>query len=231
MNDDTVEYELYRDGRRSAAHVVRILKRGRTEVVGVVRRFGPDLGITTPEGEALALARNEGAAPGEWVVARIQEYPSEENAGVVVVDQRLGKSLQPKHDNQLAIARFGLSESFPPEVVNDAKEGRAIAEQALKHLGSRVDHRQKLFVTIDGEDAKDFDDAVLVEKSEHGGFILYVAIADVSSFVREGRPLDREARRRGTSVYFPGFVIPMLPEILSNELCSLRPREEKLALT
>src|SRR6185437_1904681 len=128
------------------------------------------------------------------------------------------------------ISRYGLEESFSSEALRVAEHARTRALEEMRYPGPRRDQRDLPYVTIDGEDAKDFDDAILVETPRQGpAFILYVAIADVSFFVERGSALDREARKRGTSVYFPGFCLPMLPETLSNDLCSLRPQQERLA--
>ncbi|ASG68563.1 ribonuclease R [Francisella halioticida] len=148
--------------------------------------------------------------------------------------------------NSCAVARFKQE----VEAVSPVKEAIMLAAQkydlveqwgkkALRYLdnisedisvGSRVDLRDKHFVTIDGEDAKDFDDAVYAHKAKSGSWKLYVAIADVSNYVAKDSALDLDAKRRSTSVYFPGFVIPMLPEKLSNGLCSLRPKEDRYSL-
>jgi ribonuclease R len=125
----------------------------------------------------------------------------------------------------MIIEEHSLPRRFPPTVLKDAK-----GLSKTIRLGSRVDCRGLTTVTIDGEDAKDFDDAISIKKIK-GGFILYVHIADVSHYVRWESGIDIEARRRGTSVYFPGQVIPMLPETLSNNLCSLLPRTDRFAFT
>src|SRR5262249_30306007 len=133
----------------------------------------------------------------------------------------------------IAITRFNLPWRFAGAVNRETLEMAQRARTAIEAGGARRDLRELPFVTIDGADAKDFDDAILVECPASGpaAFVLRVAIADVSFFVRPGTRLDGEALTRSTSVYFPGSVIPMLPEGLSNDLCSLRPREDRLALT
>jgi VacB/RNase II family 3'-5' exoribonuclease len=128
---------------------------------------------------------------------------------------------------ELAIASHGLSHAFPPEALAEARQyGR---EVALQGGDSREDLRKLPLVTIDGEDARDFDDAVFAEPNP-AGFRLVVAIADVSQYVRPGTALDAEARHRATSVYFPSRVLPMLPEELSNHLCSLMPDVDRLCM-
>lgn len=225
LNDDIVEFTLHRDRGRTAAHVERIIRRGQSEVVGQVQGQGRDLAVVTAGGDWMWLSEERGAArPGEWVRAKIEKYPDNRRPGVVSLEQSLGTNLLPKHDMEIAIARYNLPHEFSDAALLDAK--RSYKDEH----GNRVDHRKKAFVTIDGEDAKDFDDAILVEE-DGKGFILYVAIADVAHYVRPGTQLDREALSRATSVYFPGSVVPMLPESLSNHLCSLRPREEKHTLT
>ncbi len=234
LDGDRVEYSVQRRGERLSARVHKVISRGTKEVLGTVR-FGRNgkPALVTSEGEFFQL-RLDGQRihPGDWAIGRITEYPSSENAGEVELDSELGPELLPKHDYRIAIARFGLDDYFGPAAIRDAEGGQELARRAIANLDGRRDLRDRPIVTIDGPDAKDFDDAVLVEMPSKGAaFILYVSIADVSSFVREGTALDTEARNRGTSVYMPGKCLPMLPEVLSNGLCSLRPREDKLALT
>ena len=130
--------------------------------------------------------------------------------------------------NDLAIIKHNLEESWDPKISEETKLLDSKKYQKISH--SRVDLRQKNFVTIDGRSAKDFDDAVYAEKNNNGNFNLYVAIADVSHFVEPNSILDKEARKRGTSIYFHKKVIPMLPEVISNGLCSLKPNEDRLVL-
>src|SRR5678815_5078044 len=130
-------------------------------------------------------------------------------------------------ETEIAIHSHSLPHEFPPEVLAEAEAyGPRIPASAIE---GREDLRSTALVTIDGEDARDFDDAVYCERAS-GGWKVIVAIADVGHYVRPGSALDREARERGTSVYFPNRVLPMLPEALSNGLCSLVPDEDRLAL-
>ena len=166
-----------------------------------------------------------GARDGEYVIARITRYP---NAGVGA-QARIEQRLDPNRPNQLAceaaIARYSLPNKFAPEVEREAQDYGASVDP--KESERRRDLRNMPLVTIDGADARDFDDAVFAEKSA-GGFRLVVAIADVSHYVRSGTALDVAARERGTSVYFPSRVIPMLPAALSDNLCSLAPNVDRL---
>ncbi len=235
LNDDVVEYHLRRSGHKTRAEVLKIVKRGHDQLVGMVRRSGRDVYLETADGETYAIDANPAQVKqDQWVIAQIEEYPTRRNPAIVSVQETLGSELSPKQDNKIAIAQFGLEDQFPSAAIKEAEDAKHwAAEEMRQPHPKRKDLRQLPFITIDGEDAKDFDDAILVTPSEEKGstYTLYVAIADVSFFVRPGTALDKSARRRGTSVYFPGFVIPMLPEGLSNDLCSLRPQTDKLALT
>jgi len=233
LNGDLVEFSLHREGRRPSARLRRVLERGQTTVVGRVRVSGRDWFLDALDGETHYLDEPPREVNiGDWIVARFDEYPSDEQRGYLEFEELLGAQLLPRHDKIIAISRFNLPSRFPGAVMRETLD---MARHARSEATApdRRDLRALPFVTIDGADAKDFDDAILVECPAPGkvAFILYVAIADVSFFVRSGTRLDREALERGTSVYFPGTVIPMLPESLSNDLCSLRPREERLALT
>lgn len=232
LHGDRVEYTLVRDRGRYSAQIKKVLEHASSRVVGQVRPVGRDLALVTAQGDIHRIKRESKLSPGEWIIGEIKESPTSRHPGTVVVEEHLGYELSPKHDIEIAIAQFGLPNEFGPKVCEEGFQARSRAHAAITNLGTRKDQRAKPYVTIDGEDAKDFDDAILVERGPGGkGFILYVAIADVSYFVVERSAIDHEARKRSTSVYFPGAVIPMLPEILSNDLCSLRPQEDKLAFT
>lgn len=128
----------------------------------------------------------------------------------------------------IAIRKFGIPHEWPQEVLNQIKS--LTEEVPAEAKAGRVDLRELPLMTIDGEDARDFDDAVFCERKRSGGWRLWVAIADVSYYVRPGAALDHEAYNRGNSVYFLEFVVPMLPEVLSNGLCSLNPQVDRLCM-
>ncbi len=233
MDGDTVEFQIQRRGPKSSAKIIRVVQRRSNRLIGKVTPAGRGLALITDNNEFFKLdGETGGVRPGDWVVADLEEFPDDRNPGQAMVRESFGKYLSPKNDIAFTIARYGLSDHFDDRIMRDADGYRGIAQEEIEHpTEGRKDHRHLAYVTIDGEDAKDFDDAIYVESDGRNGFVLYVSIADVSFFVVPGTMLDKEAKSRATSVYFPGFCIPMLPEYLSNELCSLRPREDKLSLT
>ena len=164
---------------------------------------------------------------GDSVRVAIDDYPTREELATGHIVQ----SMADKADTEIIIPQtileFGLPYEFPEEVIQDAER---FQEPNAQDLVGRIDLRDLALVTIDGEDARDFDDAVYAEKRPGGGYRVVVAIADVSHYVRPDKPLDDEAKERGTSVYFPHFVLPMLPEALSNGLCSLNPQVDRLCM-
>lgn len=164
---------------------------------------------------------------GDYLRVEIDSYPTREEFATAHIVQ----SMADKADTEIIIPQtileFGLPYEFPDEVV---KEAESFKEPTAQDIQGRVDLRDLPLVTIDGEDARDFDDAVYAEKRAGGGYRVVVAIADVSHYVRTDHPLDNEAQERGTSVYFPHFVLPMLPEALSNGLCSLNPHVDRLCM-
>lgn len=160
------------------------------------------------------------------VLAEIISYPSKAECAKVKIVEIIGDYFAPGVEIEAALRRFEIPHIWSEEVLRDVE---GFSSQVLEEdKVDRIDLRHLPLVTIDGEDAKDFDDAVYCEPIEHGGFKLYVAIADVSNYVKPDSALDQEAYLRGNSVYFPGKVIPMLPEILSNGLCSLNPNVDRL---
>lgn len=175
----------------------------------------------------VASRDRHGAEDGDSVVVEILKRPSGEKPAQGRILEVLKQTRASDLAARFAILRHDLPEAFPPEVVQQAKQyGNTVSNSDYAY---REDLRDLPLVTIDGEDAKDFDDAVYAEAQRGGGWRLVVAIADVSHYVRYGSPLDIEARARATSVYFPDRVLPMLPEQLSNNLCSLMPRVDRLA--
>ncbi|VAX22520.1 3'-to-5' exoribonuclease RNase R [hydrothermal vent metagenome] len=220
------------DGRRGGS-VIRILERARDTIVGsfeevrgagyVVpfdRKITQDMFI--PPGETMGARRDDA------VIAKIVDYPSKASRFLGRVIRVLGDKESPAVEIEIAAAKHNLRTRFPRAA---AKEVEKLKPPAAKDYKKRLDLRDRPIVTIDGETAKDFDDAVEVERLKNGKWILSVHIADVSHYVKEGSALDKEAVMRGVSVYFPGTVIPMLPFTLSNDLCSLNPKVDRLTLS
>jgi ribonuclease R len=174
------------------------------------------------------LEHRGGARGGEWVIARLVKPPALGHAGVAHIEKLLDPTRSVEVATEAAIARYDLPVEFSSEALRQAHAFGHSIDPA--EASRRVDLRTVPLVTIDGEDARDFDDAVYAESLGEGGFRLLVAIADVSHYVRPETTLDREARQRGTSVYFPTRVLPMLPTALSNHLCSLEPDVERLCM-
>ncbi|NDD04813.1 MAG: RNB domain-containing ribonuclease, partial [Proteobacteria bacterium] len=232
MNGDIVEYRVHHQGSRSEAEIVKVIERACTKLLGQVHGSRQKYFLETAEGDFVSLENANEGDLNTWVIAQIRKYPDDRSSGTASIKEVLGSELLPKHDHLITISRFNIQEQFSQEVLKEAERLRESAEAEYRQpFKGRKDLRHLPFVTIDGEDAKDFDDAILVEQSTgQQAFTLYVAIADVSFFVRPSTSLDQEALRRSTSTYFPGYCIPMLPESLSNDLCSLNPKTDKLVL-
>ena len=162
----------------------------------------------------------KGAKPGDKVALEMVRYPTPYLEGEGVITEILGPRGQPGVDTLTVIRAFNIPDTFDEEVLDEAREQAKLFDEA--EIGKRLDLRDVLTVTIDPATARDFDDAISLSRDEKGYWSLGVHIADVSHFVQAGSALDRTARHRGTSVYLPDRVIPMLPEILSNSLASLQ---------
>ncbi len=216
-------------GRREGS-IARVLEHRLTRLIG---RFGFEAGIAYVAPDDKRVQRNvqippdatQGARDGQLVVCELTQPPDARRPPIGRILAVLGDKLTPSLVVEAAIHGHDIPHEFPPEVLAEATAVPLVVEEGM--LDGRVDLRAVPLVTIDGEDAKDFDDAVYCETSRTG-FRLIVAIADVSHYVRPGTPLDDEAQKRATSVYFPGFVVPMLPETLSNGICSLNPKVDRM---
>lgn len=169
-----------------------------------------------------------GAQPGQFVMVEITQFPDTHNRPLGKIVEVLGDHMAPGMEIDVAIRSYGIPNVWPDDVLKESECFSNEVSEKDKH--GRVDLRDLPFVTIDGEDARDFDDAVYCEAKPAGGWRLYVAIADVSHYVKPGSALDSEALVRGNSVYFPDFVVPMLPHVLSNGLCSLNPQVDRLCM-
>ncbi|HUO83518.1 MAG TPA: ribonuclease R, partial [Thermoanaerobaculia bacterium] len=213
--------------------VTRVLEREHRTVVGRFHHGDPpwvrpfDVRIDTDIEIDPEWTRE--ARDGQMVHVEIERYPDGGRAALGRVIEVLGFIWEPGVDIEIVIRKFGIAHEFPGSVLAAAEEVPLEVDAA--EIERRVDLRDHVIVTIDGETAKDFDDAVEVIALDDGGFRLGVHIADVSHYVREGSLLDREALERATSVYFPGRAIPMLPERLSNGICSLNPRVDRLTFS
>lgn len=227
LQGDIVEV-LYREkGKKSKpeGRVIRILKQGKERIIGIYRERNGQaffLPLDSPLSEEIPLNSN----------GRLSPLP-----GMIVEAKREGMSLEgilgmpddPGVDVEVVIQRYYLARAFSEEAIAEARN--ISPEIRPEDRNRREDYRGWLSVTIDGENAQDFDDAVSVRKLPNRHFLLGVHIADVSHYVKSGSLLDKEAFERGTSVYFPDVTLPMLPEMLSNDICSLRPREERLTFS
>jgi len=221
-----------RRGRREAS-IVEVVEHRTSTLVG---RFFMEGGIyfVRPDNprifqDIMIPADQQGSTePGQIVVVEITVQPSRKTLPAGRIVQVLGDHLAPGMEIDIAVHNYGIPSEWPASVLSEAEAiPNKVSEEDKKY---RVDLRHLPFVTIDGEDARDFDDAVYCEPRSRGGWRLYVAIADVSHYVTVANSLDKEAYIRGNSVYFPQHVVPMLPEKLSNGLCSLNPQVDRLTL-
>ncbi|MFQ5428093.1 MAG: ribonuclease R [Thermodesulfobacteriota bacterium] len=236
MHGDTVvaRVEGQKEGGKREGRVIRVLKRANKTLIGMIHR-GKHLCELAPSEERI-IERviippgcGKGAADGVMAEVEITKWPSKHSSATGSVIEILGDPDDPDVEAGIILKKYGLSASFPRSVSEEARAAAHVVDEA--EAAGRTDLRGRAIVTIDGETAKDFDDAVGIERLQSGGYRLFVSIADVSHYVREQSQLESEARRRGTSVYFPDRCVPMLPEALSNGICSLRPGEDRLTMT
>lgn len=240
MPGDRVYVSLHRGkGGARRAVVEHVIDRAVAAIVGVFEPAGP-LGAVRPLDTRIKQdffvlpaddsPRRLGVEPGDIVSARIVDYPSRTESGVVTLERRIGDANEPSLGIECVMARYGLVDGYPQAAVDEAASLAVDVEGALADP-LRRDIRDRFAITIDPVDARDFDDAISVARTVRGGWMLGVHIADVSHYVDWGSAIDLEARRRSTSVYLADRVLPMLPERLCNDLCSLRPDEDRLAFT
>ncbi|MGD0153967.1 MAG: ribonuclease R, partial [Thermacetogeniaceae bacterium] len=222
-------------GRRTEGEVIRILERANERVVGRFETSGNQFGFVVPDEKKLgwdifvSQDHQQGARNGDKVVVEITRWPEDRRNPEGKIVEAFGASGEPGVDILSIIKKYGLPEEFPPRILQEA--GAISQDVATEDEDGRWDLRELPMVTIDGEDAKDLDDAVSLEKLDNGNFRLGVHIADVSYYVREDSELDKEAFQRGTSVYLVDRVIPMLPQSLSNGICSLNAGVDRLAVS
>ena len=225
-----VRVESEKEPGRPEGRVIRILQRNTVNIVGVYETFGRDGWVIPTETkyfhDVFIPGKNrKDAKNGQIVDVRIETYPTRHQPPVGKIMEVLGKSNDPEVEVLSILRKFGVRQGFSPKIL---KEAKMMAKE--NRLDDRKDLTELLTFTIDGKKAKDFDDAVSLEPMGDG-YRLGVHIADVSHFITENSHLDKEAFERGTSVYYADGVIPMLPEILSNEACSLKPKEIRLTLS
>lgn len=238
FDGDTVMVQIFKEaggrGRRREGKIIKIVERANRTVVGTFSRNG-HFGFVVPDREKFTSdvyvpkGKTMDAVTGHKVVVEIEDFGDGVKSPEGKVIEILGHINDPGVDILSIVRSFELPELFPDEVMRQVQ--RIPSEVSSEELGGRMDLRHCQTVTIDGEDAKDLDDAITIQKKEDGGYELGVHIADVTNYVTEGSPLDREALRRGTSVYLADRVIPMLPHKLSNGICSLNEGVDRLSLS
>ena len=220
-----------RKKERNVGKIIRILHRENETVVGTLKKskhfnyVAPD-NSKLPRDIYVSMDDPKGAEHGDKVIARIDQWPTRHLNAEGTIVEILGKDGEPAVDIKSIIHQFKLPFKFNENTLAETQD----LQQSISpdEIDTRLDLRSELIITIDPEDAKDFDDAISLKKDKKGNWLLGVHIADVSYYVNEDSPVDKEARKRGTSVYLPGTVIPMLPEVLSNGICSLKEGEDRL---
>lgn len=226
--------EVNREDKHPEGKVLKVLKRGKDTFVGVFQK-SRNFGFVVPDDrkvntDIFISKKNCGKAKNKQkVVAKITKFPQGNKSAEGKIIEILGYENQAGVDMLSLVKEYDLPYEFPEPVIQEAKSIKQ--EIAKKDIPNRLDLREKEIFTIDGEDAKDLDDAVAVEKLKNGNYLLNVSIADVSYYVTEGSALDKEAIIRGTSIYMLDRVIPMLPKELSNGICSLNQKEDRFAIT
>ena len=232
MHGDRVMVRIDRKARgRTEAHIVQVIERAHKRLLGTYDEIDGRSVLIPMDARIGALTLKPGAAKpdkGKVIAAEISRYGTAMSPPEATVVKVMGDPDDPEVQVQSLVFRYGLSTTFPAEVFRETKNlSYSIASE---ELANRTDLRALPIVTIDGENARDFDDAVHVRKANEG-YELFVSIADVAHYVQPESALDQEAYARGTSVYFPDRAIPMLPEALSNGICSLNPNEDRLTKT
>ena len=231
MHGDRLRVRISRDAsNRWSGSVEQVVEHGVNAFLGTVEVLGRTAWVSAADRRlqlrcAVAHDALNGARNGDWVIARITRHASEARAAQARIEKRLDPDRPVELATEAAMARFDLPYEFPADALREAQAWGDRVDP--REAAEREDLRGLPLVTIDGEDARDFDDAVYAEPHP-AGFRLIVAIADVSHYVRPGTALDAEALQRGTSVYFPTRVLPMLPTALSDHLCSLAPKVDRL---
>ena len=235
MHGDTVlAFQTSVDKRgRPEGKIHEVIEHANATIVG---RFFSEHGVhfVVPDSKRLTqdisipMEGDLSAKNGQIVLVEIIAFPNKRSQAIGKVIHILGEHMAPGMEIEVSILAHGIPATWPDDVLMAVAKIKQSVDPA--DVKNRKDLRDLPFVTIDGEDAKDFDDAVYCYAKPKGGFQLFVAIADVSHYVTVGSSLDKEAARRGTSVYFPGRVVPMLPEALSNGICSLNPKVDRLCM-
>lgn len=233
LHGDRVLARIEKVGEKFEAEIVDILERGMPRVLGLTRKVGNRIEVTPEERKlGLRIVMEKDIAADQLVLVDIVRYPDPKDRDGVAIGkfvQLLGDARDAQTPIRVAVHAHRLRDVFPPPVIEQSEAIPLELDGA--EIVQREDLRGVTICTIDGADAKDFDDAISISEHEAGGWELGVHIADVSYYVRPGTPLDDEAYQRATSVYMSGCVIPMLPERLSNGVCSLRPDEDRFTLS
>ena len=226
MPGDLVKFSL---GKKEWAFIEEVIERNTKEFIGSTftrgkKLYSSPIGFENDIRVAISGDISKKINPGSLVKVKMIKQPREGQLAEAYIEKSFTSGLELAYE--IAISNHKIKTDWPKSVINEANKLKTSKEKR----GHLEDLRNKVFVTIDGKNAKDFDDAVFGEKDNEGNYILYVAIADVARFVKQGSVIDLEAAERGTSVYFTQKVVPMLPETISNDLCSLRPNEDKFCL-
>jgi len=227
-----VRIERIKDGGKAEGRVIRILQRANESIVGRYDRDDHGMGYIVPFDRkiltdiAVPAGQERGAAPGKMVIVELTKWPTANRGAVGRVAEVLGDIDAPGVDTEIIIRKWGIPDAHSPDAVAEAvRLGATVSD---KDIRGRTDFRDVVTVTIDGEHARDFDDAITIDKLPNGHFWLGVHIADVSHYVQDGSALDQEAYERGTSVYFPERAVHMFPSELATGLCSLNPHVDRL---
>jgi ribonuclease R len=227
-----VRIERIKDGGRAEGRIIRILERANQLIVGRYDRGEGGVGFVVPFDRRVLMdvvipaGQEGGASPGEMVTVELTRWPTSSRGAIGRVAEVLGDIDAPGVDTEIIIRKYGIPDVHSAEAVAEAvRLGTSVSERDIR---GRTDFRRVRTVTIDGEHARDFDDAITIERLANGHYWLGVHIADVSHYVREGSALDREAYERATSVYFPERAVHMFPSELATGLCSLNPHVDRL---